>query len=96
MVLHEVHLDTCMYAAQTHGTNIFFVKLHSLGSATIAFAQPSYTVVEGSGSIDVCVQILGLPIGGLGCDVTVDFNLLPGLIASMYLFMYVCELLQEI
>ena len=50
-------------------------------------------MVEGSGSIDVCVVITGLPVGGaLGCDVTVDFNFIPGAVASMSMCMYVSEI----
>ena len=41
-------------------------------------------MVEGSGPVVVCVEISGLPAGGLGCDVTVDFVLLPGTIAGKY------------
>ena len=42
-------------------------------------------MVEGSGSVEVCVVISGLPAGGLGCDMTVDFNLVPG-VASGYMY----------
>jgi len=59
-----------------------------LALATIAFEQATYNVAEGSGSVEVCLEISGLPAGGLGCDVTVDLNLVPGTRASMY--MYVC------
>ena len=78
--------------------NYLFYPLHKywspkhfylcLALATIAFEQATYNVVEGTGSVDVCVEISGLPAGGLGCDVTVDLNLVPGTRASMY--MYVC------
>lgn len=57
----------------------------SLAPATIEFEQTTYNVVEGTGSVEVCVGILGLPAGGLGCDMTVDFNLIPGT-ASKYMY----------
>lgn len=56
-------------------------------TAGIAFQQPSYNVVEGTGTLEVCVVISGLPAGGLGCDVTVAFDLIPGLRASTYMYM---------
>ena len=56
-----------------------------LGPATIAFVQSSYTVVEGSGAVVLCVEITGLPTGGLGSDITVDFNIIAGTIASTYI-----------
>ena len=51
----------------------------------ITFDQSSYTVVEGSGFGLVCVEITGLPTGGLGSDITVDFNIIAGTITSMYI-----------
>ena len=56
-----------------------------LGAATIAFVQSSYMVAEGSGFVFVCVEITGLPTGGLGIDITVDFDIIAGTIASMYI-----------
>lgn len=44
-------------------------------------------MVEGTGTLEVCVVISGLPAGGLGCDVTVAFDLIPGLRASTYMYM---------
>lgn len=41
-------------------------------------------VSENDGTVEVCVQISGLPAGGLGCDIIVNFDLLPGLLAGMY------------
>lgn len=70
------------------------IVFQSVGGAVIAFVQPSHTVVEGSGSLDVCVQISGLPIGGLGFDITVNFNF-PSGSASTYMCMYVCEIGRE-
>ena len=77
---------------------IYFIHSHNywspkhfyfcLALATITFEQATYNVVEGSGFVEVCLEISGLPAGGLGCDVTVDLNLVPGTRASMY--MYVC------
>lgn len=53
-----------------------------LGNATIGFVQSSYTVGEGDGTVNVCVQISALPADGLGCDLTVEFTLLAGEVAS--------------
>ena len=60
--------------------------IHLIGEATIAFGQPSYVVSEGSvpGTVEVCIVITGIPAGGLGCDITVDIDLLPGTVASKY------------
>ena len=66
----------------------FLLKFHPPGDAAIGFEQPSYTVVEGSGPVEVCVEISGLPAGGLGCDVTVNLTLRPGPLAGVYL--YIC------
>ena len=41
---------------------------------------------EGDGTVDVCVQISGLPAGGLGCDITVNFDLLSGMLAGTYIY----------
>jgi len=62
-----------------------------LGDAAIVFEQTSYTVVEGSGPVEVCVEISDLPAGGLGCDVTVNFVLLPGTIAGKYVCTSTCR-----
>ena len=47
-------------------------------------------MVEGSGPVEVCVEITGLPTEGLGCDVTVNLTLRPGPLAGVYLYMYMC------
>ena len=49
-----------------------------IGNATINFTSASYLVNEDVGSFNICVQILDLPAGGLGCNVTVQISLLNG------------------
>ena len=49
-----------------------------IGTATINFTSTSYLVNEDVGSFNVCAQILDLPAGGLGCNVTVQLILLNG------------------
>ena len=49
-----------------------------VGNASINFTSTSYHVNEDVGSFNVCAQILDLPAGGLGCNVTVQLILLNG------------------
>jgi hypothetical protein len=42
--------------------------------ATITLGLDSPVCSEGDGSVDVCAVISGLPAGGLGTDIAVDFN----------------------
>ena len=53
-----------------------FFKCHTYvsGNATINFETQTLTVSEGDGSFLLCVQISALPAGGLGCNVTVEYN----------------------
>ena len=45
-----------------------------LDMATITLGLDSPVCSEGDGSVDVCAVISGLPAGGLGTDIAVDFN----------------------
>ena len=38
--------------------------------------SPTPVYSEGDGSVDVCVVISGLPAGGLGTDITVEFDVI--------------------
>ena len=48
-----------------------------IGTATITLQPFPQPVSEGDVdvTIEVCVEINGLPAGGLGCDLKVDLNL---------------------
>ena len=46
-----------------------------IDQATITFIQTDLTVSEEDDTELVCVGINGVPPGGLGCDIIVDFNL---------------------
>ncbi len=40
----------------------------------LSFVSNSYTVSEDAGSVSVCVEITGVPSGGLETDLTVEFS----------------------
>ena len=42
-------------------------------------AQSEYTVGEGDGSVEVCVEASGVPAGGLECDLTISLALTDGI-----------------
>ena len=50
----------------------------NIGPAIVTFEQESLTVSEGSGNVTVCVEMTGIPAGGLGHDVSVSFNAMSG------------------
>ena len=49
-----------------------------IGKATINFTSTLYLVNEDLGSLNICLHIIDLPAGGLGCNVTVQLILLNG------------------
>ena len=53
----------------------FLIPHLYIDQATITFLQTDLTVSEEDDTELVCVGINGVPPGGLGCDIIVDFNL---------------------
>ena len=41
---------------------------------TVAFEQSNYTVSEGDGTTQVCVEVSGIPAGGLECEIVVTLS----------------------
>ena len=41
---------------------------------TVAFEQTTYTVSEGDGSTQVCVEVSGVPAGGLESEIVVTLS----------------------
>ena len=54
---------------------MFFQCYTYAGNATINFETQTFTVSESDGSFLLCIQISALPAGGLGCNVTVEYNI---------------------
>ena len=50
------------------------VIVPAVSSVTVAFEQTTYTVSEGDGTAQVCVEVSGIPGGGLECDVVVTLT----------------------
>ena len=53
-------------------TYVFFTPL----AAVVQMSEPNYSVGEGDMSVEVCVELISLPAGGLESEisVTLDFN----------------------
>ena len=45
-------------------------------AAAVGMSEPNYSVGEGNMSVEVCVELISLPAGGLESEisVTLDFN----------------------
>ena len=53
-----------------------YAKYFTPTVAAVEMAESHYSVGEGDGSVEVCVELTSLPAGGLECEisVTLDFN----------------------
>ena len=49
-----------------------------ISDVTVKMAEREYTVGEGDGSVEVCVEASGVPAGGLECDLTISLALTDG------------------
>ena len=45
------------------------------GAVTLEFTEATYDVNEGAGSVDVSIELDGLPAGGLECDIVIELEL---------------------
>ena len=43
-------------------------------AATVALELHDYSFCEGNGTVEVCVQLIQTPIGGLQCSIVVDLS----------------------
>ena len=44
----------------------------------MALEEHEYSFCEGNGTVEVCVQLIQTPIGGLQCSIVVDLSLANG------------------
>ena len=49
-------------------------RLPVASSVTVAFEQSTYNVSEGDGTTQVCVEVSGIPAGGLECEIMVTLT----------------------
>ena len=47
-------------------------------AATVALEEHDYSFCEGNGTVEVCVQLIQTPTGGLQCSIVVDLSLADG------------------
>ena len=60
---------------------LFYVCKYDImiSDVTVKMAESEYTVGEGDGSVEVCVEASGMPAGGLECDLTISLALTDGI-----------------
>ena len=58
--------------------------IHVLAEAVVALSQAVYRVGEGAMSVDVQVELVSLPDGGLECPIVVTLITTDGRKASMF------------
>ena len=54
----------------------------------MALEQLEYSFCEGNGTVEVCVQLIQTPIGGLQCSIVVDLSLANGTKAGSVQYTY--------
>ena len=52
-------------------------------------SEPYYSVGEGDGSVEVCVDLSSLPAGGLECEISVTLDFNDGVKASKHYLMMI-------
>ena len=55
-----------------------FIHIPAVSSVMVAFEQTTYTASEGNGTTEVCVEVSGVPGGGLECEIVVTLTTMDG------------------
>ena len=50
--------------------------------AAVEMSAPNYSVAEGDGSVEICVELTSLPAGGLEREISVTLNFTDGVKAG--------------
>ena len=70
-----------------YGCGIYIAKLPLLIDAMVQMDEDTYTVGEGDGSVDVCVEIGSVPSGGLESELVVTLTISSGTKTGEYVYM---------
>jgi len=60
------------------GCGVYITKVSILIDATVQMDEDTYTVGEGDGSVEVCVEIGNVPSGALECELVVNLTISSG------------------
>ena len=72
----EVSNPSCTGLRSRH---IYIVYIFPIGgNIVLDFTEAVYDVDEDNIDVDICMQLSGLPAGGLECDLVVPLNLVDG------------------